>query len=66
MKIKILDKNEGNELLILDITKGMIKIDSKLIKKDYSYYHNDIKVIEICDNIITYLNEDYQIFIDNI
>ena len=64
MRIKVLDKEYGHELLELDVQPGIIRIDGVLIKKDYSYYDNDIKVVEIHDNFITYLNNDYQIMME--
>jgi len=67
MRLKVIDKNEGNEVMVIDITSGKISIDTKLSRSGYGQYVNDDGevIVEVNDNIISYVNEDYQLFIDN-
>lgn len=65
MKLKILDKQEGNLYATIDITDDTIKVDTRLIKNHYGYWKDNVRIFDIDDNIIEYINPDYLVYIDN-
>lgn len=64
MKLKIIDKQEGDEFIILTLGNNNMFIDYSIEKHNDEYWRGGTKIAEISDNIITYLHPDYQIYID--
>ncbi len=65
MKLKIIDKQEGNDYATIDIQGNTISINTRLTNNGYGkYYDGEELVFEMWDNIISYINPDYQMFID--
>lgn len=65
MKLRIIDKQEGNDYAVIDIQGDTISINTRLTNKDYGrYYDGEELVFEMSDNIVSYINPNYQIYID--